>query len=269
MLNLSPEQLGNISSLATVLMAAANLILVIYYARLFKENKEQTKAQKAAYTPKIDAIGKIKDNKLAFKIINRGNGIASNIELKTKIETSRLRNYELKYKMEESLDSHKKINNPENPSGYLKLDPEFLLEVKEGEKIKEDLKSLFNYEREKEGTFELDDLEFLNIKVNLTYTDILEDKKYTEELIDNGLICANDELQIYALGRPENYKSVFYDRTGTRYQNLFRYWRILFISHYRRRKYKLEMLIYTVKKSIYGIGKKIDVKEEVNMKVES
>ena len=58
----------------------ASAILIIYYAKLFKSNQEQTKATKASYAPSIDAKVEYGEDHIDLTLINRGQGVAKNIQ---------------------------------------------------------------------------------------------------------------------------------------------------------------------------------------------
>lgn len=68
------------------LAAISSLILVIYYAKLARQNKEQTKAVQAGYTPSLDVRYHFDNNELVLEVVNRGQGTAKHVEFMMEVE---------------------------------------------------------------------------------------------------------------------------------------------------------------------------------------
>lgn len=60
--------------------AIATFILVLYYARLFGQTREQTRATKAGYAPSLDTRLEYDDDDILLTVVNRGEGVAKNIK---------------------------------------------------------------------------------------------------------------------------------------------------------------------------------------------
>lgn len=112
----------------------ATFVLVIYYARLYKETKEQTKATRASYAPELDTHFATRgDDFFSISIRNRGQGTARDIQIETNIYITRMGEWSIgdcyRYiaHLKQSLPPQTSIRGHEGSP--LRITPKFFLEV--------------------------------------------------------------------------------------------------------------------------------------------
>lgn len=151
--------------------AIASLVLVIYYARLFRETREQTRATKASYAPSIDTRLDTDDEDILLTLINRGQGVAKNIVFGLEVTAD-----------EETCGYIADFQTTLQPGHVLRWNDE-----DDEEPVARLPPIVHNPKTENHDQTHL--MEFLEevdsayFKVTLKYTDVLEDKEYSQTLL--------------------------------------------------------------------------------------
>ena len=183
-----------------------SIILAILYFSLYKENKEQTRAQRATYTPNLDVSMSKRDEGFILTLINSGEGTAKNVVVKVKLCTANMRNYIYECRLNKSIKDSSYIDDssPDVGKGQIYVKPEFPIQgVLNGF-----MRDVLEYENQKGGTDIFDGLSFT---LEVEYQDILGDQTYVEE-IENAHIKIEDgeldPLRVWTLEEAvENVKS--------------------------------------------------------------
>lgn len=163
--------------------------LILFYARLYRQNKEQTRALKASYTPSLDTRLEYRDTDAVLFIHNRGQGAAKNIT------------FQMEYQFEGRwtglvLD----INTTLPPNHVLEFNDRqkirFIPIVYKPEGVQNEAIKLKEY---------MQDYDRIRFRHNITYTDVLEDKEHHQFLgdigtsIEEGPLSETFEIALYNL----------------------------------------------------------------------
>ncbi|WP_434522452.1 hypothetical protein [Halorubrum sp. AS12] len=159
--------------------AFASLILVIYYARLYRETREQTKATQASYAPSLDTKVEIEDDELLLTIANRGEGSAKNIEAEMEVTidnetTGYLADFQT------TLQPGKALTTEEET--LVRLKP-IIYEINEGELIS---RYLVDY---------LSDFQSAYVTLKVHYTDVMEQQEFEEDIGHSSFTIEGESLE--------------------------------------------------------------------------
>lgn len=155
--------------------AVASVILIWYYAQLYRASQEQSKAAQASYAPDLDVtlVSKI-TNHVQVQIVNRGAGVAKNIDIGICI-TSGATEYEYHAIVNQSLQPRQLItgstSDGSSPNDSFQLWPRFYIQ-EEGQYYRGELAHLVAEIQENETIYAR------RFKLVVTYTDIIEDQRY-------------------------------------------------------------------------------------------
>ena len=159
--------------------AFASLILVLYYARLYRETREQTKATQASYAPSLDTKFDVEDDDLLLTIVNRGEGSAKNIGLELEITvdnktTGYLADFQTTLQPGMALATEDDAIVRLQPIVYQPTD--------------EDLSSVYltDYISDLSGAF---------VTVNLRYTDVIEQQNFRSHLANSSFKVEGESLE--------------------------------------------------------------------------
>ncbi|WP_156184205.1 hypothetical protein [Halostagnicola sp. A56] len=159
--------------------AFASLILVLYYARLYRETREQTKATQASYAPSLDTKFEIEDNELFLTIANRGEGSAKNISLEVEVTANK-----------ETTGYLADFQTTLQPGMALATDDDAIVRLKPivYDVTDEDLPDtyLISYISGLSGAF---------VTVNLRYTDVIEQQEFKDHLANSSFRVYGDSLE--------------------------------------------------------------------------
>lgn len=159
--------------------ALATLLLVLYYARLYRETREQTKATKASYAPSLDTKLEIEDDELLLTIANRGEGSAKNIGLGLEITAN-----------DETTGYLADFQTTLQPGMALATDEEALVRLKPivYDPREEDLVScyLIDYISGLDGAY---------VTLDLHYTDVMVQQEFKDHLGNSSFRVEGETLQ--------------------------------------------------------------------------
>lgn len=162
----------------------ASFVLVIYYSRLFRETKAQTKATQAGYTPSLDASIQPEENHLCLTAINRGQGVAKNIRLIIEVTPtyvgadsfqdpepySRYRSIVL---FQSTLRPDKLLEGDDQDE-EIKISPLFRVPTRHGQRNKRLVDLLRHQQHSK-------------LEIKIQYQDVLEDREFEHNLYSDSI----------------------------------------------------------------------------------
>lgn len=176
----------------------ASVALVFLYFLLYREYQEQTLATRASYAPSLDTEVEKEKNHLELFIENNGQGAAKNIKISMSV-VGEDREYSYHAKINKTVKPNRSIVYPKSrvssrETFAVKFKPKFRTGTPTTrlERIKKRL-SRSSDEAEVEvvntkdfaNTLSYFPDEYIQIKLNIDYTDITGDKQYHESIWDN------------------------------------------------------------------------------------
>lgn len=206
--------------------AVASVILIWYYARLYRASQEQSKAARASYAPDLDVtvVSEV-TNHVELRIVNRGEGVAKQITIEMMLKVDG-EEYAYRAHLNQSMQPGQVVTGPVGDgasSSHLDLYPRFYIEAN-GQYYRGELAHLVAVLKENDQNVTHP------FTLVVTYTDIIEDTNYVTE--QRARIEVPENLNVepetplrscpaYA-GQLTVLSSSFRERAKTRLRNLVR-----------------------------------------------